>query len=402
MEENTDIHKYAERLKAVEANIQNDAKIHPFNMKKIAEFTQLCKAHGMRPASITKDLYSLWFIGKHTKKKFTGTDKQDIIRLKSLIESQPWTDKTKHNHTVALKKFYKWLYGIEEKGRYPEIVSWISSTEKKSREKLPEDLLTEDEIEQMLQVADNPRDKALALTLFETGARIGELLNLRLKHVVFQNNIGLLMLNGKTGMRRVTVIASVPILAQHIDTHPFKNDSDSFLFMTKFNRMNGGRGYAQLTYGGTVKTLKALAQKAGIKKRVHPHLFRHSSATRAAKFLTEAQMKEYYGWTRGSEMPGLYTHLSQRDVQGAILRMNGLAAENSQQVKATVMTCRTCKQRNSPGSKFCNACGAILTLEQAITVNNLLQTILAKAPELLSKSDEEILEEHKMKVKKHV
>ena len=397
MEDSTDIHKYSNKLASIEKSIQSDRLVSAANRKKIAEFTERCKADGMKPASITKDLFSLRFIGRNIKKNFRDANKKDIIRVKSSIEAQNWTDKTKHNHGVALKKFYKWLYGLEEKGQYPKVVSWVETTEKKSRDRLPEEFVNEDELERMMQAADNQRDKAFTLLLFETGARIGEMLNVKIKHIVFEESIGLIMLNGKTGMRRCTIVASVPILAQFIDVHPLKNDPDSFLFLTKHNRMNGSKGYVQLTYAGANKVLKALAERAGIKKRIHPHLFRHSSATRAAKFLTEAQMKAYYGWTRGSDMPGLYTHLSQRDVQDSILKMNGIDTGVKHQVKATIMVCRACKNRNSPGSKFCNVCGTILTLEHAMTVNTLLQSVLSKAPELATKSHEEIFQAHKKK-----
>ncbi len=399
MDETRDIHKFDERLKHIEKKIQTDKTISSFNRKKIAEFTELCKARGLKPATITKDLYSIWFIASHLKKKFTAAQKSDIVKLKSLIESQKWTSKTKNNHNIALKKFYKWLFNIEEKGHYPGVVSWIETTEKKSNNKLPDDLITEEELEKMLEAADNPRDKAFTLLLYESGARIGEILNTKIKHIVFQDNIGFVMLNGKTGMRRVTIIASVPILATYLDIHPKKSNPDSFLFLTKHNRIEGNRGYDQLTYAGANKVLKLLATRAGIKKRIHPHLFRHSSATRAAKFLTEAQMKTYYGWSGGSDMPSVYVHMSARDTEDAIKRMNGIDIENKYQVKTTIQVCRTCKQRNSPGSKFCNSCGSILSLETAINVNTLLQNILAKAPELLTKTDKEILREYKKNIK---
>ena len=93
-------------------------------------------------------------------------------------------------------------------------------------------------------------------------------------------------------------------------------------------------------------------------------------------------------------MPGLYTHLSQRDTEGAIRRMHGIETEESQHVKLKPITCKSCGKVNSPGSKFCNGCGTILTLETAMNVNNLLQVVMREAPGLLSKSNEEILKEH--------
>lgn len=395
MEEITDIHKVRQQFESLERRVQGDKSILPSNKKHLERFTEIMKASALKPTTMRKHLYSMRFVALHCDKDFRKVSKDDIIKICARIEQQKWTPATKHAHLVAIKKFFKWLSDIDDKGVYPPEVRWISTSEKNSKRKLPEDLLTEDEVEQMLQAADTPRDKAFTLLLYETGGRIGEILNIKIKHVVFQSGIGFVMLNGKTGMRRVTIVASVPILASYIDVHPSKNNPDSFLFMTKFNHIEGRKGYVQLTYAGANKILKTLAKKSGIRKRIHPHLFRHSSATRAAKFLTEAQMKAYYGWTGGSDMPSVYVHMSARDTEDAIKRMNGLTADAPQQVKATIVTCRTCKQKNSPGSKYCNSCGAVLSLDAAITLNTILQNSLLNAQKLLTKSDEEILREHR-------
>jgi integrase/recombinase XerD len=43
-----------------------------------------------------------------------------------------------------------------------------------------------------------------------------------------------------------------------------------------------------------------------------------------ANYLTEAQMNVYFGWAQGSDTPGVYVHLSGRDVDDAILKANGI------------------------------------------------------------------------------
>jgi hypothetical protein len=44
-------------------------------------------------------------------------------------------------------------------------------------------------------------------------------------------------------------------------------------------------------------------------------------ATHLAKFLTEDQLRVYFGWSKGSEVPARYVHLSGRDVDGALAKM---------------------------------------------------------------------------------
>ncbi|MBW2965283.1 tyrosine-type recombinase/integrase, partial [Candidatus Woesearchaeota archaeon] len=68
-------------------------------------------------------------------------------------------------------------------------------------------------------------------------------------------------------------------------------------------------------------------EKAGIRKKCNPHAFRHSRATYMANHLTEFQMNQYFGWIQGSDMPSTYVHMSGREVDDAILAMNGLKSK---------------------------------------------------------------------------
>ena len=54
-----------------------------------------------------------------------------------------------------------------------------------------------------------------------------------------------------------------------------------------------------------------------------------------ANYLTEAQMNVYFGWTQGSDMPGVYVHLSGRDIDDAILKANCVVNKNA---KASIIS----------------------------------------------------------------
>jgi integrase len=62
-------------------------------------------------------------------------------------------------------------------------------------------------------------DKALIASLYETGCRIGELAGLR---VHFDNYGAIIIVNDKTGMRRIRTIFSAPYLSSWLDIHPKK------------------------------------------------------------------------------------------------------------------------------------------------------------------------------------
>jgi integrase len=84
-------------------------------------------------------------------------------------------------------------------------ISCIKAYNKKSV--LPEEILTEDEVEKLAEAADNLRDRALVLVLYESGCRIGELLGLKIKHMQ-PNEYGFsLTVKGKTGSRRILILS---------------------------------------------------------------------------------------------------------------------------------------------------------------------------------------------------
>jgi ribosomal protein L40E len=165
-----------------------------------------------------------------------------------------------------------------------------------------------------------------------------------------------------------------------------KNNIEAPLWIT----IGTNSRYKVWNYGTAKEVLKKIAKKAGIKKRVYPHLFRHSRATYLANHLTEAQMKQYFGWVQGSEMASVYVHLSGRDVDNALLKLNGLEVrgEKGEQLKAFI--CPRCKARNSPDARFCVNCGMCLDPKTAVQLEDLrvkadmLMNELVKNPEVLN------------------
>ena len=362
--------------------IRNNPSIDEESKQKILDFYKECIVRGYSKARIIKYLVTLERIARDLGKPLTQAKKEDIVNLIAKIEQRGYSEWTKHDYKVILRIFYKWL----RKNDYPEEVSWIKVRDSRNH-KLPEEILTQEEVQKMIDAADHIRDKAFISTLYESGCRIGELLCLQIKHVQFDKFGAVLLVNGKTGQRRVRVIASEPRLHQWIENHPFKDNPDAPLWIT----IGTNSRYKIWNYGTAREVIKKIAMKAGIKKRVHPHLFRHSRATHLANHLTEAQMKQYFGWVQGSDMASVYVHLSGRDVDNALLKLNGLEVkEERKEEQFKTLMCPRCKARNSPDAKFCSNCGMCLDAKAAMQVDELrvkldmLMNRLIKNPDVLS------------------
>ena len=357
-----DAHDYKGRLEKVIKQIRNDLSISERNKQAIIKFKDDCFVEKISTGRIAKYMYDLKTLSKWLRKDFEDANKDDIKTLVGKIEQKtyykkrlgkevPYKESTKRDFRITIRKFYKWLKDTED---FPEEVRWIKTSGKRGkRMELPEDMLSEEDIKKLLNFADNPRDRAFISILYESGCRIGEMLFLRIKHVKFDKYGAQLLVNGKTGFRRVRIIASAPFLMEWINKHPKKEEPESPLWIT--------RNYTQINYAAIRKSLMTIAKKAGIKKRMNPHNFRHSRATYLANHLTEAQMKEFFGWVQASDMAAIYVHLSGRDVDGALLKVYGIKNDKEkEESKLKPLTCQRCQEINQFSNKFCKKCGMIL------------------------------------------
>jgi len=362
------IHNFNEQLERVEKSVKNDEDLSRKNKKLLLDFTNYLIAQGISKGRVVKYLNHLRRVAEIAEKDLDKIGREDLVKIVGEIQkSENYSEWTKHDYKVALKKFFKWLKG-EQEGRL--FTDWFKVTVKNNNKKLPEELLTVSDIEK-LSVATNLRDKAFVLALYESGARIGEFLPIRIKQLEFDRYGALLTLHGKTGSRKIRLITCVPALIQWLNSHPCKDDKEAYIWI----RMKASNGNELITYAEACKILRQLAEKAGVKKPVNPHHFRHSRATELAKHLTEAQLCEYMGWVQGSDEASTYVHLSQRDIESAILRLHGIKAEEEEELKFKPIVCPRCKKENSPGSKFCSLCGLALELKAAIELDSKIDAV---------------------------
>lgn len=342
-------------------HIKNCREILQVNRKYILNFVDQLSAEGISKSRQIKYLYNLKRIAILLSKDFKKANKPDMVKLCSKINNNnDWTEWTKHDFLVVIKRFYKWLRNTDE---FPTEVKWIKSNMKKARKKLPNELLTIDNVKNLAENTNNLRDRCLILVLYESSARIGELLNIRIKDVEFDKYGALINLFGKTGARKVRIIASAPSISNWLLEHPSKDDKNNFLFCGLWGANKG----KELMYRHVNKLLKEAGGKAKIDKPMNPHHFRHSRATELAKKLTESQLCEYLGWVQGSREAATYVHLSGRDTDKAILEMHGLVEEEKEKDKFKPIICPRCNIKNEPAAKFCSGCS--LGLDEKSVMN---------------------------------
>jgi integrase/recombinase XerD len=333
------------------------ADIGAANKKTISQFVNQLAAEGLTQVRQAKYIYTVILISQRLKNKpFSKVTKNDVVKVIGDINKTSFSEWTKRDYRIVFKRLMKFVR--EEEGKkfqrkeYPAEVNWLDITMKKSRKMLPKELLTIDDVKSLAEATLNLRDKAFILFLYESGARIGEVLGVRLKDLEPDEYGMKVSLMGKTGFRKIRIIASAPAISNWLKSHPTRNDKESWLFCGLNHETNGNQG----EYRYFNKLIKKAAERAGIDKPVNPHHFRHSRATELAKKITEAQLCTYMGWEIGSREAATYVHLSGRDTDRAILALHGLAEPETEKESFTPIKCPRCGISNEPGSKFCNGC----------------------------------------------
>jgi site-specific recombinase XerD len=342
------------------------------NAEIILKFLEKLFSEGISKQRVLKYGNHLKVISERMGKSFSEVDEEDIVRYLSQLEQSDYSEYTKRDFKVVLKRFFRYL-GKEE------LTEDIKTTVRNSRKKLPDELLTEADVKKIVDTADHPRDKAIIGTLYEGGLRVGELASLKIKNIEFDDDGAVIKVRGKTGERRVRLVSFASTVAAWLEMHPRRHDKEAPLWV------NLSTNYKKegITYEGLSQKIKRIAKKAGIKKNINPHLFRHSRATHLAKDLTEAQMNVYFGWVQGSNMPATYVHLSGRDVDEKILQIHGLKPKDKHKESTLKpQVCPRCKYINSPVSRFCGRCGTLLDEEERMKSEMQSRQVAKDFPDL--------------------
>ena len=258
-------------------------------------------AHDVR--NVTKDLireYIAWTM--RDKVKFDGHRyKPESSKTKGLSASSA------NNRLKTLRTFFAFLVdeGLADFNPASE-VKYV-----KENEEEPE-ILTVDELRALLNAPDQRkyadfRDYVIMNVLIDGFSRINETLLLTRDCIHFdQNSVTFRASTTKGRKSRVVPLSkrTMRLLRELMqETEEFENE---YIFLSNYGE--------RLTPNHFRKRLKQYAQRAGIKRRVHPHLFRHTAATMA---LDDGMDSEYLRLIMGhtdDRSIKKYVHLSQRAI----------------------------------------------------------------------------------------
>ena len=233
---------------------------------------------------------------------------------------------------IILFRFFKWLY-------YPDVANPNRRSELSSLEKKPEcivgipkvrrkeiscykpsDLWTQEDDLLFLKWVTNKRDRCYHTMARDLSARPHEILNLKIKDVVFKSagnrQYAEVLVNGKTGSRHIPLIQSIPYIKEWLSNHPSRNNPNSPLFIGLSRRCIGRKlnpdgiysiyrdykeeFFPKLLTDPTVPIEDKEKITGLLVKPFNPYIRRHSALTEKSTKLKLHTLNQHAGWSTNS------------------------------------------------------------------------------------------------------
>lgn len=237
-----------------------------------------------------------------------GTDVLDFFRYQL---SLGLSVSTCLRRLSSLKSFYLFL---NKEGIIHEEIPEMEPVKRPNR--LPtclsieqvEDLLNAPDLE----TPDGIRDKAMLETMYASGLRVSELLNLELARINL--NAGIITIHGKGAKERKVPLGDFAkdYILQYVNEvrNPMKKKIDkNYLFLNKYGK--------RLSRQYFFKAIKKYAIKAGITSNISPHTLRHCFATHLLENKADLRVvQELLGHTNIATTE-IYTHISTKRILSA-------------------------------------------------------------------------------------
>jgi len=256
--------------------------------------------------SYKRDLnYYIDFLNSRSIDALSKANKNDVVNFMLFQKDKGLAANSIARRLAAVKVFHRFL--VRERILKADPTSLIDSP--KLWKKIPE-TLSANEVDILLNQPNireklGARDKAILETLYATGMRVSEAVNLRLDNVNL--DIGFLRCIGKGNKERVVpigkkAVASIKRYLESSRLQLLRNKESEFLFVSRFGKKISRQSFWKL--------IKKYARSARIKKPIRPHILRHSFATHLLERGADIRsVQEMLGHSNISTTQ-IYTHIN--------------------------------------------------------------------------------------------
>jgi len=247
-------------------------------------------------------------------------DKKDIFNYLVFLSKKKLKPASLRRKISALRSFYKFLIREELIENDPTIDLTLPK-----KDKVLPDVISVEEIEKLVNIIPEKgfkgkRDRALIELLYSSGLRVSEIINLKINEIDLKN--GYLKCFGKGSKERIVPFGSFAkdLLIEYIEERDKNNINSDLLFVTKKGK--------KIVRQEINNILNRYAKKSKLKKKIHPHMLRHSFATHLLERGADLRsVQELLGHVDISTTQ-IYTHLTKEHLREVYMNSHPLWRKN--------------------------------------------------------------------------
>lgn len=251
------IDDFLDHLEIEKNRSQRTRENYAHYLGRFAEFSETELGKDIKPSQINLPLVRKYRLFLNRLKDDSGKSLKNI---------------TQNYHVIALRAFLKFLSKQDIKSLPAEKIELSKTTQRHIN------FLKLDELNLIFEAIpkdnkiENLRDLTILMVLFSTGLRVSELINLKRKDIDLKR--GEFMVRGKGDKPRVVFLSEEA--NKLLDIYFAKRTDNS---EATFIAHKGHSKHTALTPRSIQRIVEKYTKKAGIVKKVTPHIIRHSFAT---------------------------------------------------------------------------------------------------------------------------
>ncbi len=257
----------------------------------------LAKLERKRYSENTKKIYTSYFrdFQQFFKgKKLGGITKDDINNyLLTLIQEKNISISQQNQRINAIKFYYEKV--LDRPREYYDI-------ERPRKERKLPDVLSKEEIGAMLKATENLKHKCIIALIYSCGLRRNEAVNMKLKDI--DSKRMLIKIRGAKGNKDRYVQLS-PVMLDLLRNYYREYKPHTWLFE--------GAKKGKYSAESILRVVKNAAVRAGIGKRVYPHILRHSFATHNLEQGVDIRFIQEWMGHNSIKTTQQYTHVSKNN-----------------------------------------------------------------------------------------
>lgn len=236
------------------------------------------------------------FINHFKEKELSYINESDIRTYLQILIQQGFSNSQVNLTINSIKFYYETVLGMPNR---------FYSIERPRKEKSLPEVLSKEEILKIIDSASNIKHKCIIGLLYSSGLRRSELLNLMVANIDSKRMV-VIIKNAKGNKDRITVLS--PSLLKNLKVYYLKHRPKKYLFESP----KGGKYSAT----SVLNIIKSTSIKAGIPKKVTPHMLRHSFATHLLENGTDLRHIQILMGHSSTKTTEIYTHVANSSFSG--------------------------------------------------------------------------------------